>query len=176
MIASVSSAARESRSLRLPRSMRATHSCCSAVEVTIQPPAISRSSTPDSRERYSWPSSSSASLTACGGESSASASSASVSGWSDENSSASTAERRCRGGIGVHPFQNAGQDQDVGEVLVLNAAHGPHPDQLEQGHERNDDLHSRAGAAHDLRKAHAPLLRHRARDQRHLLLDVVGLG
>src|SRR5215831_7962696 len=171
MIASVSSAARDSRIFRLPRSIRATHSCCSAVVVTIQPPAISRSSTPDSRDSYSWPSSSSAAVTWSGGASSASASSASVSGWSDENSSASTAERRCRGGIGAHPFETR-QDEDVGEVRVLHAGHGAELDEFEQGHERHDDLHAHARAAHDVGEAHLPLLGHGAREQRHLLLDV----
>src|SRR5439155_12774062 len=120
---------------RLPRSILATHSCCSAVVVTIQPPAISRSSTPDSRRSYSCPSSWSAAATGSGSDSSASAISASDSGWSDENSSASTAERRWSGGIGELPLRYAGQDQDVGEVLGLHTAHRAHLDELEERHE-----------------------------------------
>src|SRR5215471_20870438 len=176
MIAKVSNAARDRRIFRLPRSIRATHSCCSAVVVTIQPPAISRSSTPDSRALYSAPSASSASLTRSAGVSSASASRASVSGWSDENSSASTAERRCTGGIGAHPFLEAWQDQDVGEVRLLDTGDGAELDQLEQRHERDDDLHAHARAAHDVGEAHLAVLGHGARQQRHHLLDVEALG
>src|SRR5262245_18312635 len=176
MIASVSSAARDSRSLRLPCSILATHSCCSAVVVTIHPPAISRSSTPPSRALYSLPSSSSAALTSSGGASSASASSDSESGWSDENSSASTAGRSRSGGIGAHPFRDSRQDQDVGEVRVLHAGHGSDPDQLEQRHERDEHLHARARAAHDLGEAELALLGHGAREPRHLLVDVEALG
>jgi hypothetical protein len=49
MIAMVSSAARERRMRFLPRRSRPTHSDCSAVVTSIQPPAISRSSTPAPR-------------------------------------------------------------------------------------------------------------------------------
>jgi hypothetical protein len=49
-------------------------------------------------------------------------------------------------------------------------------DQLEQRHERHDDLHARAWRAHDIREPELALLGHRAREQRHHVLDVEALG
>src|SRR5438046_10491530 len=99
--------------------MRPTHSAWAGVVTSIQPPAISRSSTPAERAAYASPSSCSAASTASDGDSSDSLSSTSVSGWSDENSSASSAGSRFNGGT-VGFSWLARDDRDVAERLVLD--------------------------------------------------------
>src|SRR5438093_8958177 len=112
--------------------MRPTHSAWAGVVTSIQPPAISRSSTPAPRVVYASPSSRSAASTASGADSSDSLSSAGVSGWSDENSSASSAGSRFNGGT-VGFSWLAGDDRDVAERLVLDDERRPELDELQQG-------------------------------------------
>src|SRR5258706_7742614 len=140
MIAMLSSAARDSRMRRLPRSMRPTHSLCSAVVTIIQPPAISRSSMPAPRSVYEAPSASRACETSSGSASSASHSKVSGSGWSEENSSASIAGRRFVGAMGRSSFGRTVENSDVAERLALHHHHPPELDQLEQRDEGHDHL------------------------------------
>src|SRR2546427_1869876 len=172
MMAMVSSAARDRRILRLPRSRRPTHSACAAVVTSIQPPAISRSSTPASRAEYSWPSARSPASTSSVDVSSASLISPTGSGWSDENSSASIAALSCRGGMRSGLLFGPGQDRDVGEVLGLADARLPQLDQLEQGDERHDHLGARPASRQELDERHAALVGERVDDERQLVVDL----
>src|SRR4051812_46546300 len=135
MIAMVSSAARDSRMRRLPRSMRPTHSACSEVVTTIQPPAISRSSTPASRSVYWRPRWWSPSTISSALDSSASLRSAIGNGWSDENSSASIAGSSRLGGMAPLSLLGAGDDRHLAEDFVLLDGRGSELDDLEQRNE-----------------------------------------
>src|SRR5580765_7303433 len=124
----------------------------------------------------SWSSARTAPITSSAPASSDSASRLNGSGWSDENSSASSADLRFCGGIGSSPFGRPGDDRDLAERFGLHHRDQAELHQLEQRDERHDHFGADMATEQEGRKRLWSLLGGQSCDEGHLVVDVVLLG